>query len=57
MLEYARKAVGLMRGWNRADLETDRALGLAILRCLEVFGEAPNHILETVRARAITFHP
>jgi hypothetical protein len=34
MLAYAREAVGLMRNRKRADLDTDRALGLAILRCV-----------------------
>ena len=35
MLAYAREAVELMRNRERADLDTDRALGLAILRCVE----------------------
>jgi uncharacterized protein with HEPN domain len=38
MLEYAREAIGLMRDKKRADLDTDRTLGLATLRCLEIVG-------------------
>jgi len=49
MLEYAREAVGLMRDKRRADLDTDRALGLATLRCLEIVGEAASHIPESMR--------
>src|ERR1019366_10570589 len=40
MLEYGREAIGLMRDKKRADLDTDRTLGLATLRCLEIVGEA-----------------
>ena len=46
MLEYAREAVLLMRGRTRRDFETDRALGLAILRCVEVIGEAASRVPE-----------
>jgi len=49
MLEYAREAVTLMRDKTRADLDTDRALGLATLRCLEIVGEAAYHVPESVR--------
>jgi uncharacterized protein with HEPN domain len=49
MLEYAREATALMRGKTRADLDTDRALGLAMLRCLEIVGEAAYHVPESVR--------
>ena len=49
MLEYAREATGLMRDKGRADLDTDRALGLATLRCLEIIGEAASHIPDAVR--------
>lgn len=49
MLEYAREAVTLMRGKSRADLDIDRALGLATLRCLEIVGEAAYHVPEAIR--------
>jgi hypothetical protein len=41
MLAYAAEAVTLMRGRSRADLDIDRALGLAVLRCVEIVGEQP----------------
>ena len=40
MLVYAQEAVALMRDRSRTDLDTDRTLGLAILRCVEIVGEA-----------------
>jgi uncharacterized protein with HEPN domain len=48
-LEYVREAIGLMRDKKRADLDTDRTLGLATLRCLEIVGEAASHIPESLR--------
>jgi uncharacterized protein with HEPN domain len=48
-LEYAREAIGLMRDKKRADLDTDRTLGLATLRCLEIVGEAASHVPESLR--------
>ena len=44
-----REAIGLMRDKKRADLDTDRTLGLATLRCLEIVGEAASHIPEPLR--------
>jgi uncharacterized protein with HEPN domain len=49
MLEYGREAIGLIRDKKRADLDTDRTLGLATLRCLEIVGEAASHIPESLR--------
>ena len=49
MLEYGREAIGLMRDKKRADLDTDRTLGLATLRCLEIVGEAAGHVPESLR--------
>ena len=40
MLDYSREAVGLLRDRKRADLDVDRTLGLAILRCVKIVGEA-----------------
>ena len=51
MLAYAREAVELMRNRERADLDTDRALGLAILRCVEIVGEAAGRIPAAIRRR------
>ena len=49
MLEYAREATALMHGKTRPDLDSDRALGLATLRCLEIVGEAAVHVPESIR--------
>ena len=38
-----------MRDKKRADLDTDRTLGLTTLRCLEIVGEAASHIPESMR--------
>jgi uncharacterized protein with HEPN domain len=51
MLAYAKEAVELMRNRARADLDTDRALGLAILRCVEIVGEAAGRIPVMTRRR------
>ena len=51
MLAYAKEAVDLMRNRIRADLDTDRALGLAILRCVEIVGEAASQIPVAIRRR------
>lgn len=51
MLAYAKEAVELMRNRARADLDTDRALGLAILRCVEIVGEAAGRIPVATRRR------
>jgi uncharacterized protein with HEPN domain len=40
MLAYAQEAVDLMRNRKRADLDNDRALGLAILRCVKIVGRS-----------------
>ncbi len=44
MLEYAREAVELCRGKTRSDLDNDRMLNLALVRLLEIIGEAANRI-------------
>jgi uncharacterized protein with HEPN domain len=44
MLDYSREAVGLLRDRKRADLDSDRTLGLAILRCVEIVGEAASRV-------------
>ena len=44
MLDYAREAVALVQGKTREELDTDRLLNLALVRLLEVIGEAANRI-------------
>ncbi len=48
MLDYSREAVTLIQGKTRADLDEDRTLNLALVRLIEIIGEAANRVsLET----------
>ena len=51
MLDHAREAVEMVRLRSRADLDTDRMLNLALVRLLEVVGEAAVQIPEEFRSR------
>ena len=42
MLAYAQEAVVLTHGKQRRNLDTDRLLNLALVRLLEIIGEAAN---------------
>jgi uncharacterized protein with HEPN domain len=53
MLDHAKEAVQLAEGKTRADLDTDRLLNLALVRLLEIVGEAAGRVPEAVR----TLHP
>jgi len=44
MLEYAQEAVELCRSKERSDLDQDRLLELALVRLLEIIGEAANRV-------------
>ncbi len=44
MLDFARKAVTFCRDRERVDLDRDEILALALLRLLEVIGEAARHV-------------
>jgi uncharacterized protein with HEPN domain len=44
MLDHAREAVTMTRGSARADLDTDRRLNLALVRLLEIVGEAAARV-------------
>jgi uncharacterized protein with HEPN domain len=44
MLDHAREVVTLAQGKGRADLEDDRLLELALVRLLEVIGEAASRV-------------
>jgi uncharacterized protein with HEPN domain len=50
MLDHAREAVEMMRGRERRDLDTNRMLNLAVVRLLEIIGEAANRISEAGRS-------
>ena len=51
MLEAARKAVGFAAGRSRGDLDRDEQLTLALVRLLEVVGEAARGVSEDCRRR------
>lgn len=40
MLDHAREAIAMLQGKTRADLDADRQLNLALVRLLEIIGEA-----------------
>jgi len=44
MLSHAQEALALVQGKTRSDLDSDRLLNLALVRLLEVIGEAANRI-------------
>ena len=46
MLDHAREAAELLRGRNRSDLDSDRLLQLALVRLIEIVGEAANRMSE-----------
>lgn len=50
MLDHAREAVEMARGRARDDLDTDRLLNLALVRLVEVIGEAAVRVPEEFRA-------
>ena len=50
MLDHAREAVTLAQRKSRADLDSDRLLNLALVRLLEIVGEAAGRVPEEVRA-------
>jgi len=51
MLDHAREAVEMVRHRTRADLDADRMLNLALVRLMEIVGEAAAQIPEEFRAR------
>jgi uncharacterized protein with HEPN domain len=51
MLGYAQEAVAMAIGRRRADLDSDRQFNLALVRLLEIIGEAANRVPEDQRAR------
>ena len=51
MLEHAREAAEMARGRRREDLDADRQLNLALVRLVEVIGEAAAHVSQASRDR------
>jgi uncharacterized protein with HEPN domain len=54
MLDSAREAVDLIRGKSRFDLDNDRVLSLALVRLLEIVGEAANRVTTATRQQNTT---
>ncbi len=46
MLDAARDAIEFARGRSRRDLETDRMFALALVKCIEIIGEAAAAVSE-----------
>jgi len=51
MLSHANEAVDLTKNRCRSDLDTDRLLNLAVVRLLEVIGEAANRVPVNIQNR------
>jgi uncharacterized protein with HEPN domain len=51
MLDHAREAVEMAESKTRPDLDTDRKLNLALVRLLEIIGEAAGRISPEEQSR------
>ena len=51
MQDHARELIELLRGRCRADLDSDRLLALAVVRLLEILGEAAGRVPAEEQAR------
>jgi uncharacterized protein with HEPN domain len=51
MLDSAKEALSLIEGKDRGSLDSDRLLGLALVRLLEVLGEAAGRITMDYRSK------
>jgi uncharacterized protein with HEPN domain len=51
MLDHAVEAVEMTRGRTRADVDTDRQLNLALVRLVEIVGEAASRVSSETRER------
>jgi uncharacterized protein with HEPN domain len=51
MLDHAREAVSLVARKERGDLDTDRVLQLALVRLIEIVGEAARRVSEETQTR------
>ncbi len=51
MFEHAKEAIQLIEGRSRRDLDTDRLLSLALVRLLEIVGEAAAKVSPDARAK------
>jgi uncharacterized protein with HEPN domain len=51
MLDHALEAMAMCRGRERADLDRDRMLNLALVRLVEIVGEAANRVSDARQQR------
>jgi uncharacterized protein with HEPN domain len=51
MLDAARDAVGFAQGRERKSLDSDRQLVMAIVKCVEIIGEAATKISQDTQAK------
>lgn len=51
MLDHAVEAIEISRGRTRRDLDADRLLNLALVRLLEIIGEAAGRVSQGTRDR------
>ena len=50
MLDYSREAMTLVEGRSREELDQDRTLNLALVRLIEIVGEAANRVSDVIQA-------
>ena len=50
MLDAARDAVSFAQGRSRADQDKDRQLVMAVVKCVEIIGEAAGSVSDLARA-------
>ena len=51
MAEAGQEAIAFTRGVSREGLATDRKLALALVRCIEIIGEAASNVSQDCRER------
>lgn len=51
MLDHSREALDLIKEKSRRELDDDRVLSLALVRLLEIIGEAASRVSEAIRKR------
>lgn len=51
MLDHAREAMAMAEGKTRGDLDTNRMLNLALVKLLEIVGEAASRVVSDEQAR------
>ncbi len=49
MRDYAKEAIAMAAGRARADLDRDRQFLLAVLKLVEIVGEAANRVSQSTR--------